>query len=204
MSTPFSFESRHRYEVAERGIAALLGTVDSLVTVPNNRLLELDNRNIGIDEAFKISERLLEQGIHAIAEVLNTPGVINLDFADIKAILKNSGSAIMSIGTGRGPNRAVEAARSALNNPLPGIPIAGATGILFKVVGSDSLTIHEVKDAAEFIRQVAAPEANIIFGVALDPAIDANEIRITLIATGFTRCNQEAAPDEKTPDTSVE
>lgn len=186
ISKPFSFEGRHRCEVAEQGIADLLGKVDSLVVVQNDRLLELHDRKLGIEEAFLVSDGLLKQGIQVIAEVLNTPGIINLDFADIKAILKNSGSAFMSIGIGRGPHRSLEAAQAALTNPFIDVPVAGAAGVLFNIVGSDTLTLHEVNEAAEFIRRVATPDANIIFGVAHDPAIQPNEVKITLLATGFT------------------
>ncbi len=171
VSKPFSFEGRHRGEVAEQGIAALSGKVDSIVVVPNDRLLDSPDRRIGIEEAFLVSDRLLKQGIQVIAEVLNTPGIINLDFADIKAILKNSGSGFMSIGVGRGPNRSLEAAQAALTNPLMDVPVVGATGILFNIAGNDNLTLHEVNEAAKYIRRAATPEANIIFGVANDPAI---------------------------------
>ncbi len=194
VSKPFAFEGRHRSEVADQGIAALLGKVDSLVVVPNDRLLELNDQRLGIDEAFLVSDRLLKQGIQVIAEVLNTPGIINLDFADIKAILKDSGSAFMSIGIGRGPNRSLEAAQAALTSPLMDVPVAGANGILFNIVGSDTLTLHEVNEAAEFIRRVATPEANIIFGVAYHPSIQPNEVKITLIATGFASPGAVSGP----------
>ena len=185
VTKPFSFEGRHRMEVAEKGIASLLNRVDSLVVIANDRLASHENRAIGLDDAFRLSDNMLKTGIQVIAEVLNTPGIINLDFADIRAILRNSGSAFISSGTGRGPDRAVDAAQSALFSPLLDKPVHGAKGILFNILGSDNLTLREVNQAAEFIKQVAEPEANIIFGVANDPSLAPNTIKITLIATGF-------------------
>jgi cell division protein FtsZ len=190
VSKPFSFEGQHRSAVAKQGLEAMAGKVDAMVVVSNDRLLELQDRRLGIDEAFQVSDQLLKQGIEVIAEVLNTPGIINLDFADIKSILKNSGSAFMSIGTGRGPNRAIDAAQAALTGPLMDVSVAGAHSVLFNITGRDNLTLHEVNEAAEFIKRATTPEANIIFGVAHDTAIQPNEVKITLIATGFTVLDQ--------------
>jgi len=200
VSKPFSFEGRRRGEIAERGINALLGVVDALVIVPNDRLLALQNRNTPIEEAFHISDRLLKQGIQVIADVLNTPGIINLDFADIKAVLKNSGLAFMSLGTGRGPDRALEAARAALESPLFDAPISGATRILYNITGNNNLTLHEVNRAAETIKLVAAPGANIIFGVANDPGLDDAELKITLVAAGLSPAIQNVPVNQLEDD----
>jgi len=197
VSKPFSFEGQHRSEVAEQGLSAMAGNIDAMVVVSNDRLLELQDRRLGIEEAFLLSDQLLKQGIEVISGVLNTPGIINLDFADIKAVLKNSGPAFMSIGIGRGPKRAVEAAQAALTGPLMDVSVAGARSVLFNIAGSDNLTLHEVNEAAEFIKRVATPEANIIFGVAHDPVIQPNEVKISLIAAGFTSVKQCYGEDIK-------
>jgi len=184
ITKPFNFEGTHRNRVAEDGIGKLLGKVDTLIIIPNDRLLDLCDHKTPVDSAFKMADEVLMHGVQAIAEVITVPGLINLDFADVKAIMKDAGPAWMSMGTGSGKDRAVNAARQALASPLLDVSIQGAKGVLFNVVGGSSLTLFEVNEAAEIIKQAVDPDANIIFGVAHDPNMN-EEVRITLIATGF-------------------
>jgi len=184
VTKPFAFEGVNRCQVAEEGIARLMGKVDTLIIIPNDRLLDLCDRKAGVDNAFKLADDVLRHGVQAIAEVITVPGLINLDFADVKAVMKDAGPAWMSIGTGSSKNRAIDAAQEALSSSLLDVSIQGAKGVLFNIVGGSSLTLFEVNEAAEVIKQAVDPEANIIFGVAHDPGMD-NEVRITLIATGF-------------------
>jgi len=185
VTKPFTFEGAHRCQVAEEGIANLLGKVDTLIIIPNDRLLDLCDQKTGVDSAFKMADDVLRHGVQAISEVITVPGVINLDFADVKAVMKDAGPAWMSIGRGSGQNRAVDAAKEALASPLLDVSASGSKGVLFNVVGGGSLTLYEVNQAAEVIKQAVDPEANIIFGVANDPRVDDKEVKITLIATGF-------------------
>lgn len=184
VTRPFSFEGAHRCQVSDEGITRLLGKVDTLIIIPNDRLLDLCDQKTPVDNAFKLADDVLRHGVQAIAEVITVPGLINLDFADVKAVMCNAGPAWMSIGRGSGQNRAVDAAREALASPLLDVSIDGSRGVLFNVVGGSSLTLFEVNEAAEVIKQAVDPDANIIFGVAHDPTMD-KEIKITLIATGF-------------------
>ena len=185
VTKPFTFEGVHRYQVADEGIVRLLGKVDTLIIIPNDRLLDLCDQKTGVDNAFKLADDVLRHGVQSISEVIVVPGLINLDFADVKAVMKDAGPAWMSIGVGSGKNRAIEAAKDALASPLLDVSIEGSKGVLFNVVGGSSLTLFEVNEAAEVIKQAVDPDANIIFGVAHDPNMD-NEVKITLIATGFT------------------
>jgi len=175
VTKPFTFEGTHR---------CLLGKLDTLIIIPNDRLLDLCDPKMGVDNAFKMADNVLRHGVQAMAEVITVPGLINLDFADVKAVMRDAGPAWMSVGTGSGKNRAVEAAKDALASPLLDVTIKGSKGVLFNVVGGSSLSLVEVNEAAEVIREAVDPEANIIFGVAQDPDMD-NDVRITLIATGF-------------------
>ncbi len=184
VTKPFNFEGVNRTQVANEGITRLMGKVDTLIIIPNDKLLTLCDQKTGVDSAFKLADDVLRHGVQAIAEVITTPGLINLDFADVKSIMKDAGPAWMSIGHGSGQNRAVDAAKQALASPLLDVSINGSKAVLFNVVGGTSLTLFEVNEAADVIRQAVDPEANIIFGVAHDPEMD-NDVRITLIATGF-------------------
>jgi cell division protein FtsZ len=185
VTKPFSFEGVNRTQVANEGITRLLTKVDTLIIIPNDRLLALCDQKTGVDSAFKLADDVLRHGVQAIAEVITTPGLINLDFADVKSIMKDAGPAWMSIGNGTGQNRAVDAAKQALASPLLDVSINGSKAVLFNVIGGTSLTLFEVNEAADVIRQAVDPQANIIFGVAHDPEME-NDVRITLIATGFT------------------
>jgi len=184
VTKPFSFEGSHRCQVAEEGIARLLTKLDTLIIIPNDRLLSLCDSQTNVDNAFRLADDVLRHGVQAISEVITVPGLINLDFADIKAVMKDAGPAWMSIGIGSGKNRAMDAAKEALASPLLDVSIDGSKGVLFNVVGGSSLTLFEVNEAAEVIQEAVDPDANIIFGVAHDPTMN-KEVRITLIATGF-------------------
>ncbi|MFH1382988.1 MAG: cell division protein FtsZ [Chloroflexota bacterium] len=185
VTKPFSFEGNHRLDTCEEGIQELINRVDTLIIIPNDRLLDMCDHKTGVDGAFKMADEVLYHGVQAIAEVVTVPGLINLDFADVKTVMKDAGPAWMSIGRGSGQNRAADAAKQALASPLLDVSIEGARGVLFNVAGGTNLSLFEVNSAAEIIRQAVDPEANIIFGVILDPNMG-NEVELTLIATGFT------------------
>ncbi len=184
VTKPFTFEGIHRTEVSDEGIVRLLGKVDTLIIIPNDRLLDLCDQKTVVDNAFKLADDVLRHGVQAIAEVITVPGLINLDFADVKAVMKDAGPAWMSMGVGSSKNRAVDAATEALASPLLDVSVDGAKGVLFNVAGGTGLTLFEVNEAADVIKQAVDPEANIIFGVVQDPSMG-EEVRITLIATGF-------------------
>ena len=184
VTKPFGFEGARRNKVAQEGINNLMAQVDTLIIVPNDRLLELCDRKTSVDNAFKYADEVLQQGIQAITEVITEPGLINLDFADVRAIMKDAGPAWMSVGHGTGQNRAVDAARQALSSPMLDVSLQGATGVLFNITGSSDLSLCEVSAAAEIIKQAVDPEANVIFGVAVDPDMN-KDVRLTLVATGF-------------------
>jgi cell division protein FtsZ len=184
VTRPFTFEGHNRTAVADDGINNLIDKVDTLIIIPNDRLLDLCDQKTGVDAAFKMADDVLRHGVQAISDVITVPGVINLDFADVSKVMKDSGPAWMSIGRGTGQNRATDAAKACLASPLLDESASGAKGVLFNIVGDSSLTLFEVNEAAEVIKQAVDPEANIIFGVAHDPDME-SEIKITLIATGF-------------------
>jgi len=183
VTKPFTFEGTHRNKVAEKGIINLMDKVDTLIIIPNDRLLNICDQKTSVGSAFKMADEVLFHGVQAIAEVITVPGLINLDFADVRTIMKDAGPAWMSIGRGSGQNRAVDAAKQALASPLLDVSVEGAKRVLFNVAGN-KLTLFEVNKAAEFIRQVVHPQANVIFGVVLDPSMG-DEVWFTLIATGF-------------------
>jgi len=185
VTKPFAFEGAHRREVGEDGLEQLLEKVDTLIVIPNDRLLSLCDNKTAVGNAFKMADDVLRHAVQAIAEVITVPGVINLDFADVKAVMQDAGPAWMSIGYGSGQNRAVDSAKTALASPLLDVSVDGAKGVLFNVCGGESLTLFEVNEAAEIIGKAVDPDANIIFGVVFDPRMD-NELRLTLVATGFT------------------
>lgn len=195
VTKPFSFEGSRRSQIAEEGILNLVDKVDTLVIIPNDRLLELCDSKTTVDNAFRLADDALRLGVQAIAEVVTVPGLINLDFADIKSIMQNAGPAWMSAGKGSGQNRAADAAKAALASPLLDVSISGSKGVLFNITGDNSLTLFECNEAAEVIAQAVDPEANIIFGVVFNPQLE-DEIQITLIATGFTAHYGAGAPTE--------
>jgi cell division protein FtsZ len=189
VTRPFSFEGNRRMQVAEEGINQLITKLDTVIIVPNDKLLVLSDNKTGIDGAFKMADEVLCNAVQAIAEVITVPGLVNLDFADVRAIMKDAGPAWMSVGRSSGQNRTVNAAKEALSSPLLDVSIKGAKGVLFNVVGSNSLTLYEVSDAAKVIGEAVDPEANIIFGVNINPNMN-NEVKLTLIATGFASRDQ--------------
>lgn len=196
VTKPFSFEGAQRMRNAEAGIKALIPTVDTLIIIPNDRLFDLCDKKTTVDGAFRLADEVLLHGVQAIAEVITVPGLINLDFADVRAIMKDAGPAWMSIGRGTGQNRATDAARQALASPLLDVSMQGAKGVLFNIAGAD-LTLYEVNTAAEVIRQAVDPQANVIFGVMLDPNMG-KDVRITLVATGFyTRESMDGTKADK-------
>ena len=184
VTKPFSFEGARRKLVAEKAAEELKSQVDTLITIPNDRLRDVVQKNTSILDAFRVVDDVLRQGVQGISDIITMPGLINLDFADVRAIMKDAGSALMGIGRASGENRAVEAARQAIASPLLEVDIAGAQGILFNITGSSSLSLYEVTEAAEEIRAAADPEANIIFGTSFNERLG-DEVMITVIATGF-------------------
>jgi cell division protein FtsZ len=192
VTKPFGFEGTRRGHVAEEGIMALMENVDTLIIIPNDRLLDLCDQQTGVDNAFKTADEVLFHGVQAVSEVITVPGLINLDFADVRTIMKDAGPAWMAVGHGSGKNRAIDAAKAALASPLLDISMRGARGVLFNVAGGPDLKLFEVNGAAEAIRQAVDPEANVIFGVVLDPNMG-SDVRLTLIATGFS--TKEALAD---------
>ncbi len=185
VTKPFSFEGAQRREIAERGYNSLKDKVDAIVTIPNDRLLQIIDKKTSLLEAFKICDDILRQGVQGIAELITIPGLINVDFADVKTIMKDTGSALMGIGQGSGENRAIEAAKSSISSPMLELSIDGAKGILFTIVGGPGLGMHEINEAAKIITQSADPSAKIIFGAVVDENMK-DEVKITVIATGFS------------------
>ncbi|HLH62311.1 MAG TPA: cell division protein FtsZ [Ktedonobacteraceae bacterium] len=184
VTKPFTFEGNKRRVAAEEGIANLKQHVDTLITVPNDRLLQVADKKMPLKEAFRLADDVLRQGIQGISDLITVPGLINLDFADVKTIMSAAGSALMAIGEATGESRAVDAAHIAISSPLLDIDINGARGVLFNITGGLDLTLFEVNEAADIISKAAHPEANIIFGAVQDPAYD-GKVKITVIATGF-------------------
>ena len=184
VTKPFSFEGHRRKLIAERAAEQLKAKVDTLITIPNDRLRDVVAKNTSILDAFRVVDDVLRQGVQGISDIITVPGLINLDFADVKAIMHDAGSALMGIGRASGDSRAVEAARQAIASPLLEVNITGAQGILFNIAGSSNLTLYEVTEAAEEIRAAADPEANIIFGASFDERLG-EDVVITVIATGF-------------------
>src|SRR5579875_173550 len=183
VTKPFSFEGSRRRTSAEEGVSALKDRVDALITIPNDRLLSIADQKMSMTDAFALADEVLHQGIEGISDTITKPGMINLDFADVKTIMSHSGSALMAIGRAKGENRAEEAAQAAISSPLLEVSISGAKGVLFNIAGSD-YTLHEVNQAASVIQEAADPDANISFGAVIDERLG-DEIQVTVIATGF-------------------
>jgi cell division protein FtsZ len=184
VTKPFSFEGARRGRAAEEGLKKLSEQVDTLIVIQNDRLLQLVDRRSPLKEAFFVADDILRQGIQGISELITVPGLINMDFADVRTIMVNGGAALMAVGRASGEERALAAAQQAITSPLLDITISGAKGVLFNVRGGEDLTLFEVNQAAELIRQTAAPDANIIFGAIIDEKMK-DQMQITVIATGF-------------------
>jgi cell division protein FtsZ len=186
VTMPFGFEGKRRGEAAQKGLEHLQESVDTLIVVPNDRLLEVLERGVSMIDAFRMADDVLRQGVQGICDLITRPGVINLDFADVRTVMQQSGSALMGIGMATGPARGREAARRALDSPLIGQRIRGATGVLLSIMGPADLTLQEVTEAAEAVREAAAGQANIIFGTSVDETLG-DQLWVTVIATGFER-----------------
>ena len=184
VTVPFSFEGKIRTRQAEEGIAALREHVDTLIVIPNDRLLAISDRNITAVDAFKSADQVLLSGVQGITEIITQPGLINLDFADVKTVMTDAGSALMGIGSARGENRASRAAELAISSPLLEASIDGAMGVLLSVAGGSDLGLFEINEACELVQAAAHPDARIIFGTTIDDALG-DEVRITVIAAGF-------------------
>ncbi len=195
---PFSFEGEKRRQNADWGISMLGQQVDTLITIPNDRLLQTIDRRTPLLETFKIADDVLRQGVQGISELITEHGLINLDFADVKTIMQNAGSALMGIGRASGENRAVQAAQQAIESPLLEVSIDGARGVLFNIAGGYDMSMHEINEAAEVITNAVAPDANIIFGATLKPELE-DELIITVIATGFDSAYFQARNDTAEP-----
>ena len=184
VTRPFTFEGTHRAKSAEEGAAALKEHADTLIIIPNDRLLQIVDKRAGLQDAFKVADDVLRQGIQGISELITVPGLINLDFADVRTIMSEGGAALMAVGQASGEDRAVKAAEQAISNQLLDVTIDGARGILFNVTGGESLKLFEVNQAAAIIKETAHPDVNLIFGAVVDENMGEN-LRITVIATGF-------------------
>lgn len=184
VTKPFTFEGSQRRRSADAALAQLSKAVDTLIVIPNDRLLQVVERKVGINDAFRVADDVLRQGIQGISELITVPGLINLDFADVRSIMLNGGAALMAIGSGSGDNRAREAAEKAIHSALLDISIEGSRSILFNIKGGLDLSLHEVNEAAEIVRSSSHPEANIIFGAVIDPDLK-DQVHLTVIATGF-------------------
>ncbi len=186
VTKPFTFEGKKRLAQAERGVASLKGKVDTLVVIPNDKLLQVIDRKTSMIEAFRMADDVLRQGVQGISDLISVPGVINLDFADVRTIMLDQGMAHMGIGSASGENRAEDAAKQAIQSPLLETSIEGARGIIINITGGSDMGLHEANTAAELVQRSADPEANIIFGTVIDDAMG-DEIQITVIATGFEK-----------------
>lgn len=184
VTKPFMFEGIRRMQAAEEGIDLLKDNVDTLIVIPNQRLMDVVDKKMTLLDAFRLADNVLGQGVKGISDLITVPGLINVDFADVKTIMAESGSALMGIGTATGENRAVNAARAAISSPLLEVSIEGAKGVLYNIIGGADMTMNEVSDASAIIAQAADPDANIIFGATIDDTVG-SELRISVIATGF-------------------
>ena len=192
VTKPFTFEGERRRRSADAGIVELKDNVDTLITIPNDRLLQMIDRKTSLVDAFGIVDEVLQQGVQGISNLITIHGLINLDFADVKAIMSNAGSALMGIGRASGDNRAIEAARQAIDSPLLETSIEGARGVLFNISGGRNMTMHEIDEAAKTITDAVDPDANIIFGAVLDDSLE-DDLQITVVATGFDATRRAAS-----------
>ena len=185
VTKPFLFEGNQRMRIADEGLKELQNEVDAIIVIPNDRLLQISGKDTGFKDAFAMCDNVLRQAVEGISDLITTPGVINVDFADIKAIMADTGSALMGIGSASGDNRAVTAATEAINSPLLELSINGAKGVLFAISGGDDLTIYEIQEAAKIITESIDKDAKVIFGTIKDDRLKKGEVKVTVIATGF-------------------
>ena len=196
VTRPFNFEGKRRAEQAEQGIETLRAEVDTLIVVPNQRLLDMSNKNVSVVEAFRTADDVLRAGVQGITDLITTPGLINVDFNDVKSVMQGAGSALMGIGTAKGEQRAIRAAELAVSNPLLEASIEGAHGVLLQIAGASDLGLHEIDEAARLVSEVVSKEANIIFGSTIDDTLG-DEVRITVIAAGFDNNGSSARRTER-------
>ncbi len=185
VTKPFFFEGKHRLKIAEQGIANLKNEVDALIVIPNDKLLGIVDKETTFEDAFATCDEILRQAVEGISDLITTPGIINVDFADIRAVMSNAGSALMGIGFATGEKRAVDAAHAAINSPLLDISITGARGVLFAIAGGSDMTMHEIQEAAKVITESVDSEARVIFGAIKDNKLKKDEVKVTVIASGF-------------------
>ncbi|HEV2340111.1 MAG TPA: cell division protein FtsZ [Patescibacteria group bacterium] len=190
VTKPFSFEGTRRMVNAEDGIEILRDKVDTLIVIPNQRILDVVDKKVSLLEAFRVADSVLSQGVQGISDLITVPGLINVDFADVRSVMTNAGSALMGIGMGSGENRAQMAARAAVSSPLLEVSMEGARGVLFNITGGSDLTMNEVDEASKIIAEAADPDANIIFGTTVDETMH-DQIKITVVAAGFDSTNQQ-------------
>jgi cell division protein FtsZ len=202
VTRPFTFEGRQRATKAETGISNIKEKVDTLIVIPNDRLLDVGDRSTSVLEAFRMADEVLLQGVQGITDLITTPGLINLDFADVRAVMTDAGSSLMGIGTARGEDRAAEAARAAISSPLLEASIEGARGVLLNIAGGSDLGLFEVNEAATIITKAAHADANVIFGAVVDDTLG-DEVRVTVIAAGFDRWGQREDEDLIRPDEAI-
>lgn len=203
VTRPFAVEGKRRAENANAGIEALRAEVDTLIVVPNERLLDHTNQSLSLVEAFNIADDVLRAGVQGITDLIVTPGLINVDFADVRSVMQSAGSALMGIGTAKGEDRAIRAAEAAISSPLLETTIDGAHGVLMLVQGAQDMRLHEVNEAVRMVNEAVSPEANIIFGATIDDTLG-DEIRITVVAAGFDPATQRMKPVERRPMTVAE
>lgn len=196
VTKPFAFEGLQRARIAEEGLNNLKERVDTLITIPNDKLLNIIERKTTLIEAFAIVDDVLRQAVQGISDLVVKPGIVNVDFADVRAIMQDAGSALMGIGKASGEERAIEAARAAISSPLLEISIDGARGVLFSVSGGDDLTMYEINEAAKVITDSIHPEAKVIFGAVNDPSLKKGELKVTVIATGFSETEPSLREDK--------
>ncbi len=204
VTKPFTFEGAQRRAIAEEGHENLRERVDTLITIPNDKLLQIIDKKTTLLNSFKIVDDVLRQGVQGISDLITKPGIVNVDFADVKAIMANSGSALMGIGIGAGENRASEAAKAAINSPLLELSVDGAKGILFNVSGSSDLTMLEINEAANIITESIDSNAKVIFGAVVDETVRKGEVQITVVATGFDADKVNESPMEKLSRINIE
>ena len=204
VTKPFFFEGNQRMRIADAGLAELSKEVDAIIVIPNDRLLSIAGKDTSLKDAFAMCDNVLKDAVEGISDLITTPGIINVDFADIRAIMADAGTALMGIGSASGENRAVAAANEAINSPLLDISINGARGVLFAISGSEDLTMHEIQEAAKVITEAIDKDAKVIFGTIHDERLKKGEVKVTVIATGFTTelpkkslFQRESAPEEK-------
>jgi len=202
VTRPFSFEGRQRADKAESGISNLKDKVDTLIVIPNDRLLDVGDQTTSVLEAFRMADDVLLQGVQGITDLITTPGLINLDFADVRTVMTDAGSSLMGIGQARGEGRAVEAARAAISSPLLEASIEGARGVLLNIAGGSDLGLFEINDAARVISEAAHPDANVIFGAVVDDTLG-DEVRVTVIAAGFDRWGRRADEELIRPEEEI-